>query len=76
MLSAKSVLAVPMVRLLFERGEFTVDSTARAGFALMCLAPSLLTLLQYLEMTQRKLAVEPEAFLSAMPGMVPSCAVR
>lgn len=37
------VLAVPMVRLLFERGEFTVDSTARAGFALMCLAPSLLT---------------------------------
>ena len=37
------VLAVPMVRLLFERGEFTADSTRRAGFALMCLAPSLLT---------------------------------
>jgi putative peptidoglycan lipid II flippase len=37
------VLAEPMVRLLFERGAFTADSTARAGFALMCLAPSLLT---------------------------------
>ena len=37
------VLAVPMVRLLFERGAFNVDSTARAGFALMCLSPSLLT---------------------------------
>ena len=37
------VLAVPMVRLLFEHGEFTADSTRRASFALMCLAPSLLT---------------------------------
>ncbi len=37
------VLAEPMVRLLFERGEFTADSTRRASFALMCLAPSLLT---------------------------------
>ena len=37
------VLAVPMVRLLFERGAFNGDSTARAGFALMCLSPSLLT---------------------------------
>ena len=37
------VLAEPMVRLLFEYGEFTADSTRRASFALMCLAPSLLT---------------------------------
>ena len=37
------VLAEPMVRLLFERGEFTADSTKRASFALMCLAPGLLT---------------------------------
>ena len=37
------VLAEPMVRLLFERGAFTADSTERASFALMCLAPSLLT---------------------------------
>jgi len=37
------VLAVPMVRLLFEHGAFTADSTRRASFALMCLAPSLLT---------------------------------
>ena len=32
------VLAEPMVRLLFERGAFTADSTERASFALMCLA--------------------------------------
>ncbi len=37
------VLAEPMVRLLFEHGAFTADSTRRASFALMCLAPSLLT---------------------------------
>jgi len=37
------VLAEPMVRLLFEYGEFTAASTRRASFALMCLAPSLLT---------------------------------
>ena len=37
------VLAGPMVRLLFEHGAFTADSTRRASFALMCLAPSLLT---------------------------------
>ena len=35
------VLAVPIVRLLFERGEFSSASTARASFALMCLAPGL-----------------------------------
>lgn len=35
------VLALPIVRLLFERGEFTVGSTERAAFALMCLAPGL-----------------------------------
>jgi len=35
------VLAGPIVRLLFERGEFTSASTARASFALMCLAPGL-----------------------------------
>ena len=37
------VLAEPMVRLLFQHGAFTADSTRRASFALMCLAPSLLT---------------------------------
>ena len=36
------VLAEPIVRLLFERGSFTADSTARAAFALTCLAPGLL----------------------------------
>jgi putative peptidoglycan lipid II flippase len=35
------VLAGPIVRLLFERGEFTADSTGRAAFALQCLAPGL-----------------------------------
>jgi putative peptidoglycan lipid II flippase len=37
-----TVLAVPIVRLLFERGEFDAESTARAGFALACLAPGLI----------------------------------
>ena len=35
------VLAVPIVRLLFERGEFTAASTDRASLALICLAPGL-----------------------------------
>ncbi len=35
------VLAGPIVRLLFERGAFTADSTHRVAFALMCLAPGL-----------------------------------
>jgi putative peptidoglycan lipid II flippase len=36
------VLAEPIVRLLFEHGDrFTAASTARAAFALMCLAPGL-----------------------------------
>src|SRR5271170_6366667 len=35
------VLAEPIVRLLFERGQFTAASTDRAMFALMCLAPGL-----------------------------------
>ena len=35
------VLAEPIVRLLFERGKFTADSTGRATLALMCLAPGL-----------------------------------
>lgn len=34
-------LATPMVRLLFERGEFGPDATDRAAFALMFLAPGL-----------------------------------
>ena len=37
------VLAEPMVRLLFERGAFSAESSERASFALMCLAPGLLT---------------------------------
>ena len=36
------VLAEPIIRLLFQHGEFTAASTARASFALMCLAPGLL----------------------------------
>ncbi len=36
------VLAEPMVRLLFERGQFTAESTQRAAFALVCLAPGLI----------------------------------
>jgi len=35
------VLATPIVRLLFERGAFTAESTQRVSFALMCLAPGL-----------------------------------
>ena len=35
------VLAEPIIRLLFERGRFTADSTDRAALALMCLAPGL-----------------------------------
>jgi len=35
------VLAAPIVRLLFERGEFTAASTDRASLALICLAPGL-----------------------------------
>ena len=36
------MLAEPIVRLLFEHGDrFTAASTARASFALMCLAPGL-----------------------------------
>jgi putative peptidoglycan lipid II flippase len=35
------VLAEPIIRLLFERGQFTAASTDRATFALMCLAPGL-----------------------------------
>ena len=34
-------LAEPIVRLLFERGAFNAESTARVSFALMCLAPGL-----------------------------------
>lgn len=34
-------LAEPMVRLLFERGAFTPDSTARVALAVACLAPGL-----------------------------------
>ena len=35
------VLATPIVRLLFERGLFTTESTDRAALALVCLAPGL-----------------------------------
>ena len=34
-------LAEPIVRLLFERGEFTGASTVRVSYALICLAPGL-----------------------------------
>ena len=34
-------LAEPIVRLLFERGAFSVGSTARVSYALTCLAPGL-----------------------------------
>jgi putative peptidoglycan lipid II flippase len=34
-------LAEPIMRLLFERGQFTAASTERASFALVCLAPGL-----------------------------------
>ena len=36
-----AVLAVPIVRLLFERGAFHADATERVALALMCLAPGL-----------------------------------
>jgi len=35
------VLAEPIIRLLFERGQFDAGSTQRAAFALACLAPGL-----------------------------------
>ena len=35
------VLAEPIVRLLFERGAFTPDATAKVSLALRCLAPGL-----------------------------------
>jgi len=34
-------LAEPIVRLLFERGQFTANSTVRVAYALTCLAPGL-----------------------------------
>ena len=37
------VLAEPMIRLLFEHGKFTAAATGRATFALLCLAPGLLS---------------------------------
>jgi putative peptidoglycan lipid II flippase len=36
-----AALAVPIIRLLFERGAFDSGSTDRAAFALLCLAPGL-----------------------------------
>ncbi len=33
-----AVLATPIIRLLFERGEFTASSTSRTSFALVCFA--------------------------------------
>jgi putative peptidoglycan lipid II flippase len=36
------VLAEPIVRLIFERGQFGPDATQRATFALVCLAPGLI----------------------------------
>jgi len=35
-------LAEPIVRLIFERGQFGIDSTQRAALALACLSPGLL----------------------------------
>ena len=35
-------LAVPIVRLIFEHGKFSADSTLRVALALQCLAPGLL----------------------------------
>jgi putative peptidoglycan lipid II flippase len=35
------VLAQPIVRLIFEHGKFTAESTDRAALALICLAPGL-----------------------------------
>ena len=37
-----TVMAEPIVRLLFERGEFDQFSTSRAALALSCLAPGLI----------------------------------
>jgi putative peptidoglycan lipid II flippase len=37
------VLAVPIVRLIFERGEFTASSTARTSFVLICYAATAAT---------------------------------
>lgn len=37
-----AALAEPIIRLLFERGAFTAESTHRATFALVCIAPGLL----------------------------------
>src|SRR5262249_56842860 len=34
-------LAEPIVRLLFERGEFNIQSTRDASLAVVCLAPGL-----------------------------------
>lgn len=36
-------LAIPVVRLLFERGEFTPDSTVRVSTVVMALAPGLVS---------------------------------
>jgi putative peptidoglycan lipid II flippase len=36
------VLAVPMIRLLFQHGKFNHESTRHAAFALSCLGPGLL----------------------------------
>src|SRR5438093_3592866 len=38
------VLAEPIIRLIFERGQFDESSTRRATFALACLAPGLMAL--------------------------------
>ena len=35
------LLATPIVRLLFERGDFDAEATRRTGYALACLAPGL-----------------------------------
>ena len=35
-------LSEPIVRLLFERGEFQAGSTAQVGFMIVCLSPSLM----------------------------------
>jgi len=35
------ILAEPIIRLIFEHGKFTADSTHRASLALSCLAPGL-----------------------------------
>lgn len=36
------VLAAPIIRLLFQHGNFHAEDTTRASFALICLAPGLL----------------------------------